>query len=299
MKTCAIVQRPRRIPSYVEGDLELYSFGPVTDTLLPLDVCLVGRSAWAPGEHFERAGMFEWGVELVTEGRGFLTTRGRTYDLLPGDVFFFRPYEHVRYATAPGASGWKKVFLDFFPGGVALIMHQLGLAETSHLRVSPERLPRVRALFERILRLARTRRPGCRVAISCAAYQLLLALSHEVLEPRHREVTPAPVLRVMTYVEQHCDQPLNSAALARIAQCSVRQLNRYFNRVLGMSSHAWVEHAKIQRACLLLTHRPDPITVIARQLGYHDPLYFCKVFKRVTGQSPRAFRRQLIAPAAD
>lgn len=296
MKQQLATRRPRPTISGLTGDLELYAFSHVMDTLLPLDVYLVGRSAWSPGEHFERAGMFQWGVELVTGGRGVLTARGQTRDLLPGDVFFFQPYEHVSYATAPGAHSWQKVFVDFFPGNVAVIMRQLGLAELSHLRLSPQRLPRVRALFRRMLAIARANRPGCRITLSVRAYQLLLALSHEAFAPAHRTELPHALVRVMNYVDLHPAHRLNSTQLAHIAGCSVRHLNRHFHRVCGMSSHEWIERNKVQRACLLLTQRADTIGAIARDVGYRDPLHFCKVFKRITGQSPRAFRTQLMPP---
>jgi len=298
MKVPAPPRTHRPVIKAIQGDVEIYTFGQAMDTLLPLDVCLVGRSAWAPGEHFERAGMCEWGVELVTGGSGTLTARGHTYELLPGDVFFFRPYEHVAYATTPGARGWHKVFLDFFPGNVSVIMRQLGLAELSHLRVSAPRLPRIRALFMRALALARGNRAGCRTALSVEAYKLLLALSHEALDPAHRDVTPEAVVRVMTYVEQHPAHRLSPTQLAQIAGCSVRQLNRHFNRLCGMSSHAWIERSKVQRACILLTQRTDTIGSVARELGYADPLHFSKVFKRITGRSPRAFRTHLAAPGS-
>lgn len=294
MKQHISARRPRPVIRGLKGDLELYAFSHFMDTLLPLDVCLVGRSSWSPGEHFERTGMFQWGVELVTGGHGILTAREQTYDLLPGDVFFFRPYEHVSYATAPGARGWQKLFVDFFPGNVFVIMQQLGLAERTHLRITPPRLPRIRSLFMRLLAIARANRPACRNALSVAAYQLLLALSREVLAPAHRDAAPGAVVRVMNYADQHPAHRLNIAQLAHIAGCSVRHLNRLFHRFCGMSSHEWIERNKVQRACILLTQRTETIGAIARELGYADPLYFSKVFRRVTGQSPRAFRTQLV-----
>ncbi len=40
-----------------------------------------------------------------------------------------------------------------------------------------------------------------------------------------------------------------------------------------------------------LLHVPGlPIKVIAARLGYDDPLYFSKSFKRITGESPTAYR---------
>ena len=47
---------------------------------------------------------------------------------------------------------------------------------------------------------------------------------------------------------------------------------------------------KIQAACQLLDSTDDSVKAIAARLGYDDPLYFSRVFRRTQGISPSAYR---------
>ncbi|MET0377936.1 MAG: helix-turn-helix transcriptional regulator, partial [Spongiibacteraceae bacterium] len=49
-------------------------------------------------------------------------------------------------------------------------------------------------------------------------------------------------------------------------------------------------HLKMQRACELLETTEFDVREIAELLGYADPFYFSKLFKRTIGQSPQHFR---------
>ena len=48
---------------------------------------------------------------------------------------------------------------------------------------------------------------------------------------------------------------------------------------------------KIQAACRLLDSTDESVKVIAARLGFSDPLYFSRVFRRTQGLSPSAYRR--------
>jgi len=41
----------------------------------------------------------------------------------------------------------------------------------------------------------------------------------------------------------------------------------------------------------MLIYVPASIAQIAYELGFNDPAYFCRVFKRYSGVTPRAFRQ--------
>jgi AraC-like DNA-binding protein len=47
---------------------------------------------------------------------------------------------------------------------------------------------------------------------------------------------------------------------------------------------------KMQRACHLLDNSDMSIKAVAAALGYSDPLYFSRLFKKTLGLSPRAYR---------
>lgn len=51
---------------------------------------------------------------------------------------------------------------------------------------------------------------------------------------------------------------------------------------------------RIDRAKQLLEDNAVSIKSIAGDVGYHDANYFSKVFKKVTGHTPKTYRQQLI-----
>lgn len=71
----------------------------------------------------------------------------------------------------------------------------------------------------------------------------------------------------------------------RMARC-IRQLGDTLQRSAEREKMAW--------ACALPSDRTLPFSIgeVRDRVGYNDPLYFSKVFKRHFGQSPRALRNR-------
>jgi AraC-like DNA-binding protein len=67
---------------------------------------------------------------------------------------------------------------------------------------------------------------------------------------------------------------------------------RRFAAAAGMSPQAWALAQRMTRARDLLATSQLPMAEIAAQLGYDDPAFFSKQFRRHTGTSPAAWRRE-------
>jgi AraC family transcriptional activator of pobA len=76
---------------------------------------------------------------------------------------------------------------------------------------------------------------------------------------------------------------------------STERLNRMVRAETGLNAQALL-HARLAReACRRLVHVAAPVSKLAFELGFDDPAYFCRFFKRHTGQSPRDYRVQALA----
>jgi len=64
-----------------------------------------------------------------------------------------------------------------------------------------------------------------------------------------------------------------------------------FRKVLKKSPRDYVEEYRIRQACQLLGETNLPVTTIAHSVGYEDPLYFSKAFKKNTGRAPSDYRK--------
>ena len=69
-------------------------------------------------------------------------------------------------------------------------------------------------------------------------------------------------------------------------------LNRLVKSSTGSSAGEWIDHARINRAKRLLRETQLPIIDIAVAAGLEDQSYFARFFKRQTGLTPTAYRRQ-------
>lgn len=65
-----------------------------------------------------------------------------------------------------------------------------------------------------------------------------------------------------------------------------------FARETGFTFSSYLKNLRIEKAKELLLHTNLKIYEVALRTGYSDPKYFCRVFKEITGQSPKSYARK-------
>jgi AraC family transcriptional activator of pobA len=97
--------------------------------------------------------------------------------------------------------------------------------------------------------------------------------------------------RFLLLVEAHHCEHWPIARYADRLGMTPERLNRLAKAETGQSALD-VVHARLTReACRRLTYIAKPISKLAFELGFDDPAYFCRFFKRRTGHNPRDYRR--------
>lgn len=96
---------------------------------------------------------------------------------------------------------------------------------------------------------------------------------------------------VRDHLRESYTQPHRLDALATVAGLSVPHFCTLFRRLTGYAPIDFLIRQRIQAACRLLDTTNQSIAAIAAEVGYEDPYYFTRCFRRVTGSSPRAYRR--------
>jgi LacI family transcriptional regulator len=71
-------------------------------------------------------------------------------------------------------------------------------------------------------------------------------------------------------------------------------LERRFRKHLGRSPQVEIRLVQLKRVKQLLTETDLSLESIARLTGYVHPEYMSVVFKRLTGQTPGGYRRQVV-----
>ncbi|MFO1499887.1 MAG: helix-turn-helix transcriptional regulator [Verrucomicrobiota bacterium] len=68
---------------------------------------------------------------------------------------------------------------------------------------------------------------------------------------------------------------------------------RVFRAVHGCTVGEYVRQRRIQLACAELGQLDRPLSAIALDAGFADQSHFCRIFKRLMGESPASYRRRV------
>lgn len=101
----------------------------------------------------------------------------------------------------------------------------------------------------------------------------------------------ARILRVLTHVQGHLDEPLDLEALARVACFSSFHFHRVFAAMTGETIADHVRRLRLERAALELRSGAKQVIQLALDAGYEAHEAFSRAFKTAYGISPAAFRR--------
>lgn len=117
----------------------------------------------------------------------------------------------------------------------------------------------------------------------------LVGLSRDLGAPDGRDPTYERLRRVTEHMQQHYAGPLRVTALAQLANLSVAQLERHFQRVFQLTPQQSLTKLRIEAAMHHL--RGDAsIAQVGLACGFSDQSAFARQFKATVGMAPRDYR---------
>ena len=151
--------------------------------------------------------------------------------------------------------------------------------------------------YERIFGLMRDR-PVALDAYLNAAISEILAILFENRQTQMKQRLVAnksyspDIQNPITSMTLYPDRRWRVKDLAKLSGLSEPHFYRRFRTATGFSPIDWLRHERINYACRRLLQSDDPIKHVAEQVGYNDPFFFSRDFKRYTGLAPSKYRRQ-------
>lgn len=99
--------------------------------------------------------------------------------------------------------------------------------------------------------------------------------------------------KALAYIDEHLAEPMSSAASAQLVGLSTSYFCRAFSQSFGMPPQRYRLSRRMERARILLANHFASVTDVSLTVGYADASAFCTAFRRVTGLTPSAYRRNL------
>lgn len=225
-------------------------------------------------------------VIFCTAGSGIVTLGGDRHALTPGACIVIPAGAPHQYVTCP-ENPWTIWWLHVRGTDVPDLTQLLTSGQRPVLRLRS--IDRVVSLFDELVSLLERRlSPAHLLAASGVGWHLLSRIVADSILP----ADSSPLERAMRYLESRVDGTIQVKELAELVGMSPSHLSSLFREATGSGPNAFHTSLKMSQARGMLDTTTMPVTEIALAVGYTDPLYFSRHFRRIHGTSPTLYRAQ-------
>lgn len=267
------------------GDMEL------EDYTHPLIVtgCGIYRLIRQPIMHTIRTeGRKDYQLLYISSGKAFFEFPEGSIEVSAGEMILYRPGVPQRYWYL--VEDRPEVCWIHFTGSQAeSYLNEAGFSKKHQLHVGI--FPEYRELFRQIIGELQLRRP-CFEEFPPHYLRLLFAEIHRSQKEGTLSLRPnqEEILRAVQDFNESFAAPISIQEYAASRHMSVCWFIRSFRNYMGMAPMQYITFLRITRAKELLRSTDYPIQEIGSIVGYENPLYFSRIFKKQTGYSPSEYR---------
>lgn len=251
----------------------------------------------------------------VERGTGVDRLGTRVLEVGPGDVLLVTPGVEHDASGLGDAVGWS---VEFDPVSVGLADARRAAATTPLSRLwwsTPLLAPFLRAerhadaarlsvpeheqrLWVEHLRImddeCRTRREGYSTMLAAYLQIVLVALGRLAAgqHPLLDDAADPALARVFGVIEQRFREPLTTSDVAAAVGVTPGYLTTVVRERTGRTVGDWITERRMAAARDLLTSTELSAEQVAQRVGYDDPRYFTRRFRRAHGLPPGSWRRR-------
>ncbi|MGK0465479.1 response regulator transcription factor [Clostridium sp.] len=105
--------------------------------------------------------------------------------------------------------------------------------------------------------------------------------------------TSQEIENALVYIEERYRENISLDEVAKYINLTPSYVSKLFKKKLGVNFNTYLTTRKINEAKRMLKEENENINEIAFIVGYNEPNYFCKVFKKIEGITPTKFRQNI------
>jgi AraC-like DNA-binding protein len=139
--------------------------------------------------------------------------------------------------------------------------------------------------------LARKQYEGALQLLNAFAEQLSAASNQIAIRQANAE--PPAIARAKVFIAEHLTEDLSLGDVAKAVNMSRFYFCKTFRKYTGLNFTDYVARLRVERAKELLLNPNLRVSEIAYEVGFQSLTHFNRVFRRVVGKSPTAYRGKL------
>lgn len=236
-------------------------------------------------------GRVDWQIIYIAAGNGHFILDGKEVIVPAGSMVLFQPKQVQDYFYY-GKDKTQVWFVHFTGREVRNILRHYEIPTDGyilHTGISRE--------YEDLFRRMRDELVRC----SWGYEEMLTYLFRELLMTMHRRMTEnAPrvsgfiqdeIDRARAFFDEHYNEEISIEQYAVSRNMSTSWFNRSFRSAVGTSPMQYILDVRIRNAQTLLETTDYSVTSIAALVGYENPMYFSRLFRKAKGLSPSKYRK--------
>lgn len=230
------------------------------------------------------------------EGKGHATIDGHQISIHPGE-FILIPAgtDHIYQAdqTTPWTICWIHFMGELAGRMVSTFIHKNQDAYKSTVYFQPNRNNMFSDMYAN-LEMGYSHDSLCYTSL-CFKYFLASFLYRDNFNRYEKQHVGDIVDASIEFMKKNMHQQLSLIELAQAVHLSVSHYSFLFRKKTGFSPIEHFNHLKVQKACQYLLFTDLRVKEIADKLGMEDQYYFSRMFSKVMGMSPAAYRVKRIS----
>lgn len=257
-----------------------------------LGVTHIGHFSAACGHYVERPhGTSQHILIACVSGKGTSILNGQEWKMEAGDLLFLPPRERHVY-TADAVSPWTIFWMHFRGQRAQDYLDSMGVTPDSPV-VSVDDPSALFEAFEDTFRhVTHGFGDAAMIGLSTAFSRLLgLVKVHQRVPGNRARHSENRLLKVLTHMREDLARPWTLEELAKECHISIPHFTDLCRRQTGMPPLGLLIRLRLQRAMDLLQQGNHNVAEAALAVGYEDPFYFSRLFRKHMGVSPSACRR--------
>ena len=242
-----------------------------------------------------------YGVYMVKEGKGVYTLGGSEFSVREYDIFVIYPDVPIRCTMnckAEKSKPWELCALSFDGVDARLLLNAAGFEPKNPVRSLDHD---TFMSFTKVLDGIYTWR-GQELFSTVQSTALIYLLLSAIVKTASWDQSAMPpgwtgavhFQKALDFIADNYSSPVNVTDIANHVNLSRSRLYRVFMQQVFISPQQYLSEYRIREAIRLLQSRAGSVKEISDAVGIEDPAYFTRVFKQVTGKSPRNYMKGLI-----
>jgi two-component system, response regulator YesN len=122
---------------------------------------------------------------------------------------------------------------------------------------------------------------------------LLMDIKHSY-DKHYKNLEANTINQIKQYIMENSHQNISLETLSNKVRLSPIYISKMFKEKLGINYIDFLTECRIEKAKKMLAEPEKSIKEITLEVGYHEPNYFSKVFKKMCNVTPREYRKTLL-----